>query len=81
VDDSVHAGIRYQFVSEEAMPVGYRQLTCYDKRFAVISVIKYLFEVILLLTIQRSHAEVVDDEQVQMFHFLEELEFMTFKTS
>ena len=45
----------------------------------MVSVINDLFKVVLLLTFQLKHAEVIDDYQIQPFDFFKELEFMPFE--
>ena len=44
----------------------------------MVPVINNLFKVILLLTFQLKHTEVIDDYQIEPFDFFEELEFMPF---
>ena len=44
----------------------------------MVPVINDLFKVILLLTFQPKHAEVIDDYQIEPFYFFEELELMPF---
>ena len=44
----------------------------------MVPVINDLFKVILLLTFQPKHAEVIDDYQIEPFDFFEELELMPF---
>ena len=44
----------------------------------MVPVINDLFRVILLLTFQLKHTEVIDDYQIGSFNFYEELEFMPF---
>ena len=44
----------------------------------MVPVINDLFKVILLLTFQLKHAEVIDDYQIEPFDFFEELELMPF---
>ena len=45
----------------------------------MVPVINDLFKVVLLLTFQLKHTEVIDDYQIEPFDFFEELEFMPFK--
>ena len=44
----------------------------------MVPVINDLFKVILLLTFQLKHAEVINDYQIEPFDFFEELELMPF---
>ena len=78
--DSVQTSLCKHLVAEDAVPVGYSQLTGQDQRFSVIPVIDYLLEVVLLLAFETFHSEVIYYEQVQAFDLLKELELVPFKS-
>lgn len=56
--------LRNQRITNDIIPVLDGQLGCYDESFLAVTVIDELFEVILLLSLEFFHPEVIEDEQV-----------------
>ena len=54
--------LRYQRIPNDIIPVLDRQLGCYDESFLAVTVIDELFEVILLLSLEFFHPEVIEDK-------------------
>ena len=67
------------FAAKDGVPIGDSELARYDYGFLVITVVNYLFKVVLLLSFQFFHSEVIDNKQIELFYFLEEPEFMSCK--
>lgn len=74
----VQTGLCKHLIAEDSVPVCNGELTGDYGRFLMVPVINDLFKVILLLTFQLKHTEVIDDYQIESFDFFEELEFMPF---
>ena len=61
--NSIQACLCNQFALEDSIPVGDRQLACQDECFPVVPVVDDLLEVMLRLSLEPDHPEVVYDDQ------------------
>ena len=76
---SVKACLGYQLTLEHIVPVCDGQLACQDECPAVVPVVDDLLEIMLYLTFEPDHAEVVDDEQVVGRELTEEVGLTPFQ--